>query len=233
MDSSSSDQLIDQKTIITVIVALGITIILTVAVITTFVKAKNHPGKIILPGGITYVGMREGNTNNQVTIPTENTDSVYTAEASVPWVTYKGTLYPYSFSYPKTLKLVTFDNDAGDPVAIDWNNGDPRGRILLSVIDITKESGLKEYVGKPKKELVQNWWRQFGGLTGISSFTAFTNKNGMVGYRAKFVNKEGQSPNTDVFFEVAGKPNLLVRVANGILDPTLFDKIVDSVNWGK
>jgi hypothetical protein len=88
-----------------------------------------------------------------------------------------------------------------------------------------------QYISQPKIEYVQNWWTQWSGLKGVKSLEQFTNSKGMKGYKVKFINTAGESPNDDVFFEVPGRSDLMVRFGNGYLDKPVFDRIVDSFNW--
>src|SRR4030042_512894 len=82
-----------------------------------------------------------------------------------------------------------------------------------------------------KKTYVENWWKQFSGLKGVQTVTEFVNAKGMKGYKAKYINYADQTPNDDVFFEVPGRADLVIRMANGIVDPAVFDRMVDSVSW--
>lgn len=46
-----------QTTIITFIIIAGIVVILSIAVLTTFISSKNSlEGTVVLPGGVTYTG---------------------------------------------------------------------------------------------------------------------------------------------------------------------------------
>jgi len=181
--------------------------------------------KITLPGGATYTGEQSSGftTDNPPTAPQR-----FTAPVDVKWVTYQGKTYPYSFSYPETLSLASFPNDPLDAVGIAWGNLNPQFNILLDVENIQEID--PQYVGNTE-EFVRNWWRRFSGLKDVLSVDKFTNAQGLKGYKAVYVNLAGQTPNLDVFFEVPDDPKLVIHLANGILDPLIFNRIIDSVRW--
>lgn len=151
----------------------------------------------------------------------------FTAPADTPWISYSGRIYPYTFSYPGNLSLEIF-SDPPDSVGISWGNLDPKFNILLDIQSIKKSS--PQYAGQTQ-EYVRNWWNFYSGLKGVSSVTRFVNANGLVGYKAIYINKNDQTPNVDVFFEIPKNSDLLVHLANGILDPEIFDRVVDSVKY--
>ena len=68
-------------------------------------------------------------------------------------------------------------------------------------------------------------------VEGVDKIDAFQNVNNLKGYRAIFINDVDQTPNVDIFFEVPGNNDLVIHLANGNLDPSIFDRIVDSVKW--
>ena len=195
--------------------------------------AKNPAGRIILPGGITYLGPTptpaSGYTAGKPTpaIP----QGTFTADDTIAWKTWSGTVFPYRFSYPQTLPLQSFQNDPLDSVGIVWGKLPANQNILLSVITLSSNTASAPYAAKPKIEFVQNWWKEFPGLKGVKTIEPFTNRKGLKGYKARFINSEGKTPNLDIFFEVPENPKLIIRVANGILDDPVFEKIVESVEW--
>lgn len=193
----------------------------------TYRYSQSRSRNIILPGGTTYLG--ETPTPIPITSPTPTTPAIFTAASDVAWKTRSGKIYPYSFSYPSTLNLVIFPDDLTDSVAIEWKNIPPQLNILANIELI--EDRDKTYVKKPKIEYAKNWYKFFPGLTGVGKVQKFTNVNGLKGYKVWFVNKTGSSPNLDVFFEIPGKPNLMIHMANGIIDSPIFDRMIDSLKW--
>jgi len=199
--------------------------------------SNTNKGSIAIPAGKTYLGPPANNpswvnfSQPEKTEEKEAEQTVFTADAKTKWIIWEGKTYAYRFSYPETLPLSGFPNDPNDSVGISWNGKKPAENILINVIDLSKNTTFVPYAKKPKKEFVSNWWKQFSGLTGVSPIAEFTNKKGLKGYKARFINTEGETPNLDVFFEVPNDPTRMIRIANGILDETVFDTIVESVEW--
>lgn len=197
---------------------------------------------LLVLGGVALASLRFSQKKTQVSLPqgtylgpTPATDQpptaplTFTAEPGTPWVSFKGSVFPYTFSYPKTLSLATFPNDESDSVAIVWGNIPPEKNLLLNLEFVDQRD--PDFVLKPKEQYVRNWHQYFSGLKDVSSLTTFENSNGLKGYRARFINSADQTPNADVFFEVPERDDLMIHLANGVLDPAIFDRIVDSVNY--
>ena len=188
-----------------------------------YAYSQRNGANIALPGGTTYLG--EPTPGNQPpTAPLR-----FTADPNVSWTTYSGKLYPYSFSYPTTLILNFFPGDKNDPVAIVWGNIPAQYNILLNIENIRDRDA--SYVNKPKIDYINNWYKYFGGLKGVTKVETFTNTGGLKGYKASYTNTAGSSPNLDVFFEIPGRNDILLHLANGVLDPDIFNRLVDSVEW--
>jgi len=218
----------------TIVVAAGITVILTIFVIVHYIRIAGRPGTILLPNGSTYLGPNAPRPEADQPLAETGTTNVFTAAADTPWHEVKGNIYPYVMSIPTTLTLVAPEgSNSYDIYAISWGGYDTNSTVLIGVDDLTNNPNTSKYINQPKPRYVNAWWRQFGGLTGVASINQFTNSKGLKGYKAKYVNASGQSPNMDIFFEVPNHPEYMIHLANGILDPAVFDKIVDSVNWGK
>ena len=210
-------------------IILGLAVAILILVVVVFVGyryAQQYGAKLSLPSGQTYLG-EEGTDqedfNNPPTAP-----KMFTVSPDTPWEEYRGAIYPYSFKYPETLTLNIFPDDPNDSVAIVWGNILPQRNVLLNVENIPNRD--PQYVGKIE-EYARNWWQFFSGLTGLKSIEKFTNTAGMTGYKAFYTNQAGESVNTDVFFGIPGDPNRVLHIANGILDPEVFDRIVDSLDY--
>lgn len=197
-----------------VTVAIGITVIGTLLVILHYRQISTRSGIIIIPAGNTYLG------------PTPTPVADDTA-----WHTVKGHIYPYTFSVPATLTLTTFPNDPYDIYALSGNNIAPASNVLILLDDLSKNTTQSQYINQPKTVYIRNWWKQFNNLIGVASIEPFTNSNGLKGYNVKFLNTANESPNLDVFFEVPAMPQYVIHLTNGIVDPAVFAKIVDSVGW--
>lgn len=202
-------------------------VVLGLSVYAAYRYSQTRGSGLVFPGGVTYLGPSPTPTlspNQPPTAPLR-----FTAGPDVSWLTYNGKLYPYSFSYPSTLTLVVFPGDMADSVAIAWGNLPPQQNILVNMEFIDQRDS--SIVGKPKIEFVRSWYKYFSGLKGLGKIVPFTNINGVKGFKASYINYAGDSPNVDVFFDVAEDKNKMIHLANGILDPTIFDRIIDSVKW--
>jgi len=189
--------------------------------------SQNQAGNIVLPGGVTYLGPSPSPFEKEKQPPTAPLR--FTAASDVEWKSHTGKIYPYSFAYPATLTLVVFPNDVTDSVAISWGNIPPQQNILLNFELIDKVDA--KYVDLPKIEYVKNWYHYFSGLKGVAKVEPFTNTNGLKGYKAAYINFADTSPNTDIFFEVPDRRDLMIHIANGILEPKIFDRMIDSLKW--
>lgn len=191
-----------------------------------YIYSQQKGANLALPGGTTYLGQNPTSGAQPPTAPLR-----FTADPSVSWITYTSKIQPYSFSYPATLSLVFFPGDTNDPVGIAWGNVPPQNNILLNIENI--EDRDRKFVKRPKIDYVNNWYKYFSGLKGVSKVEEFTNAGGLKGYKATYINHAGTTPNLDVFFEVPGNPELMIHLANGVLDPDIFSRLIDSVEWNQ
>ena len=225
MDNQGSQTSFNHAQIIkTALITGGSVFILAGAVLIAYRYSQTKKSDIVLPGGVTYLGATPTSAVEPTAVPVK-----FTASATVPYKEKIGANYPYSFSYPETLPIVVFTNDPTDSVAIDWDNITAQKNVLFNIELIEKRD--KSMIVKPKIEYVKNWWQYFSGLKGVNSVTPFANLGGLKGYRAQYINNAGTAPNADIFFEVPGRNDIMIHLANGILDAAIFDKIVDSVKW--
>ena len=194
-------------------------------VLLAYLYSRPRTGAIVLPGGVTYLGQSPSAT------PIPRAATLFTADASVPWSPKNGAKYPYTFSIPETLTLVPFLTEEFDAYAITWNNAPKEANVLIGIEDLSRDEKRTPYVTKSKKEYIQSFWSKQYNLTGVKTIEPFTNRKGLNGYKVKFQTTGGVSPFDDVFLEVPKKPNLVIHLSNAILDPTVFEKIVESVGW--
>lgn len=181
-------------------------LVLTGMVLLAYQYSRPRPGGIVLPGGITYLGPSP-------------------SQADVKWATQTGKKYPYSFLYPSSLSLGVFPSDPFDAVTIFWGDTNPQENLLLRVETLKDPK-------KSKKDYVRDWWKDYT-WKGVADIAEFTNSNGLKGYRAKYLDSSGTSPFDHVFFEVPGRPDLVIWMSGKMLEQGVFDKIVDSVSWKK
>ncbi len=192
----------------TFIPAVIVSIILFLGVLLAFQSAKSRPGTIVLPGGITYLG------------PTPTTPSAPISPRSLTWVTREGTIYPYSFDYPESMRLGVFPNDPTDSVTAFIDGTDANTNIFFR---------METLKGKPM-DYAQNWWKQYS-WKGVSSVTTFTNTNGLKGYRAAYINDNNQTPYDHVFFEVPGRKDLIIWISGKLFSQPDFDTLINSITW--
>jgi len=212
------------------IIVAGVVILLFLGIVIWHFWTKNRTGELVLHSGYTYIGPTP--TPQAAGSQAASTaGGKFTVPGDAPWKTVSGGIYQYSFQAPEALNLVRFPNDPYDIYAIAWNNMSPQSNVLIGVDNLSKNEKFKEYVSQPKIVYVENWWRQFG-LSGVSSITPFTNKSGMKGYKAKYTVGSNPAPTDDIFFEVPKHNELVIHLANGVLDQPVFDRIVDSLSWG-
>lgn len=203
-------------------------LILAAAVYAAYLYSQSRSGAIVLPGGVTYTGPTSQAAEKKVSPLPER--KRFTAKPDVPWIKFSGQYHPYSFSYPETLTLVFFpDDDPLDTVAISWGDIPPQLNILLNLEFIDQRD--PSYIDQPKIEYVRNWHKHFSGFSGVAKIEPFTNTSGLTGYKAIYINTADQTPNVDVFFEVTNEPNMMIHMANGILDPAIFDRMIDGLEW--
>jgi len=201
-----------------VAVAAGITVIGTILVISHYRQISGRSGTIIIPAGNTYLGP-------------PNTATPQPPADNAVLRTVKGNIYPYTFSMPATITLVTFPNDPYDMYAL--SGSDPSSNVLIGVDDLQKNTTRSQYINQSKTVYINQWWKLFSVLTGVKSIDPFTNSKGLKGYKVKFLTTSGESSSNDIFFEIPDKPQYVIHLSNGPLDQAVFDKIVDSVGWEK
>lgn len=215
----------------TIGIAIIISIILITSVFFAFDRAKKQQGQIVLPAGGTYLGPLQTPTiiEKQPEIHFSGLEArIIPVPTDSTWSTNEGKKFPYSFSYPSVLSLGVFPNDPYDGVTIFYGNTKPEENLFFRVENLTLLNK-KDYIGKTL-EYAQNWYKDYR-WTGVSSVTAFTNSKGLTGYRAKYLDDKGTTPYDHVFFAVPNKPDLVIWISGKLFEPSVFDKLVDSVSW--
>jgi len=206
--------------------AIVVSLLLFAGVFWAYQSAKNSTSHIVLPGGITYVGptpttgtpdSRKQETEGKIPIPPDT-----------KLVERKGVLFPYSFFYPETLSLGVFPNDPYDGITVFYPGTDANTNIFFRVENLTK-LGKRAYIGKPM-EYANTWWKDYA-WKGVSKVTTFTNKNGLTGYRASYVNDKGETPYDHVFFEVPKRNDLIIWISGKLFAPAVFNQLIDTVKW--
>jgi hypothetical protein len=208
--------------------ALLISLVLFGGVYLAYQSAKSRQSRIILPGGITYLGPTPTPIPLAPTSTPLNTSGVIPIPSGTKWSENKGKLYPYSFSYPSTLSLGWFPNDQYDSVTLFYGNTDANTNMFFRVDNLTALHKTA-YIGKPM-EYAKNWWKDYLWKN-VATVTTFTNNHGLKGYRATYLDKSDKTPYDHVFFEVPGRTDLIIWISGRLFDTDTFNKLVDSVSW--
>jgi hypothetical protein len=203
---------------------LTITLFLITFVLYEFTKPRG--GQVILPGGVTYLGPEK--SPNQP-VPTPTPPIRLSAPSDATWKILPLKNNPLTVSYPDTVTLALYPNAATETLVIRLGGSNPTEYMFLTMLDLNKGLFIP-YKNKPKRELVEKFDTLTMGLSGIKNVRMFTNTNGLVGYRAHVEALNG-TVTDEVFFEVPKNPSLMIRLTNSILDPTLYDRMIDSVRW--
>ncbi|MBI5613640.1 hypothetical protein HY947_01840 [Candidatus Gottesmanbacteria bacterium] len=217
----------------TLITACAISGTLVILIFMFHEWTKPRSGTVVLPGGITYLGpspvkQNLASTETKITplpslmIPTDTTS----------WKSFSGSIYPYTFSYPGSLELGVFPNDPFDAVTIFWGNTNSQENVFLRVENLNKIKDAAPFISKSKDDYANWWWKQYAWKS-VESVTKFKTSQGLTAHRAKYRDGTGNVPYDNVFLEVPGKPELVIWMATRLLSPAVFDKVVDSVRWGK
>lgn len=131
----------------------------------------------------------------------------------------------FDFSLPSDLSIVEYPNGIG----INYKEISAANNLLFSVDLASSRSG--EFKEMKADAYVKNYWRQYSGLTSLKSYEAFTNQFNVKGHKAQYLNFANESPNQEVFFEFPTLPGSFVHFASGVLDQSVYDKIIDSFKW--
>jgi len=207
-----------------IVPAILVSLVLFAGVYVAYRSAAARKGTIVLPGGITYLGPSLTPTPH----PDTNRSGTLSVAPGTSWTAYQGKKYPYTFSYPETLSLGVFPDDPYDAVTVFYGDTDANANIFFRVDDLTKLEKT-QYENKPE-DYARNWWKDYT-WTGVSSVTAFTNTQGMSGYRAAYTDVTGNTPYDHVFFSVPGRPDLIIWMSGKLFTAQVFNRIVDSVTW--
>lgn len=208
--------------------ALIVSILLIFAIYIAYSFTRPRSGSIVLPGGVTYLGPSPTPTKQLTVNSKQLTAGVIPIPDTVTWTIHAGKKYPYSFEYPSSLSLGVFPNDPYDGVTIFYENTDPQANLFFRIEDLNLLNK-KQYIAKPL-EYTQNWWKDYD-WKGISSVTAFTNKKGLKGYRAKYIDEANNTPYDHIFFDVPKRTDLIIWISGKLFDQAVFDRLVDSVSW--
>ncbi len=201
--------------------------ILMASVIGAYRYAKRYTSYVILPGGSdAYYGEPE---KPQQKLQSQAPPNKFFADNTIEWVTQKGTVFSYAFFYPKSMKLGVFPGDPHDPVTIFWEKTNSQETIFFRV-ELLDTHELRKYIQLPKRQFVENWYKQYG-YKGVASYTEITNKQGLKGYRISYADASGNASKYHFFFEVPGRPDIMLWMSSDIIDWSVFERMVESLRW--
>lgn len=149
----------------------------------------------------------------------------YKTKADTKWKSYQNQEMGFEISIPADLDTMEYPNGLG----INYKQIEASGDLLFSADLASSRSG--EFKDQKGDVYVKNYWRQYSGLTSLKSYEAFTNQFNIKGHKATYLNIANESPNNEVFFEYPLKSGDYIHFASGVLDQTVFDKIIDSFKW--
>lgn len=149
----------------------------------------------------------------------------FKTSSTTTWKTFANKDYKFEFSYPSDLETVEYPNGMG----IIYKQLQPQDNLLYSMDIASSRSGeFKEMKGEA---YVKSYWRQYSGLVALKSSEAFSNQFNVKGFKAAYLNFANESPNQEVFFESPENPGTFVHFASGVLDQSVYDKIIESFKW--
>ena len=144
---------------------------------------------------------------------------LFSVDASTKWNPEVNDEFGFEFSLPETAKVSRYKNGMG----LEYKEFQPSWNLLYSVDLASSRSG--EFKSLTGKNYVENYWRQYPGLTGLKSVETIVNGLGTEGWKAiyKIGNQDG---NTEMFFELGKDSGNYIHFTKGILSQPVFDNIV-------
>lgn len=226
------------KIIIGLVIAV---VVLGGIVYASYSLTQKKPGGQTFPAGFKQPtantpGAQQGTTIASVNcgITQPNPDNVWAyylkcdrfkTTTTTTWQPYVNKEFEFDLSLPSDLSTIDYTNGMG----VNYKEILAASNLLFSIDIASSRSGeFKDMKGDP---YVKNWWRQYSGLTSLKSYEAITNQYNVKGHKAQYLNFANESPNIEVFFEFPNSPGDFVHFASGVIDNSVFDKIIDSFKW--
>lgn len=226
------------KIIIGLVVAV---VVLGGIVYASYSLTQKKTAKQTFPAGYTpptaeTPGAKQGTTIASVDckITEPNPDNVWAyylkcnrfkSSSTAAWKNYKNATLGFELSLPSDLDTIEYPNGLG----INYKEISAANNLLFSLDMASSRSG--EFQDMKGDAYVKNYWRQYSGLVALKSYEAFSNQYNIKGHKATYLNMANESPNDEVFFEYPTAPGDFVHFASGVLDKSVFDKIIDSFKW--
>lgn len=213
----------------TIIASLAAALLLFVATLAAYRSANKNPGNIILPGGTTYLGPTED--DNEPAVPNVPTaDGIYYSVQGENWGEHSGQIYPFVFDKPDSLSLGFFPDDPFDSVTVFYEDTNPSENILVRVEDLSTAEDKQQYIGDSKEQYARDWGKQYIWVN-VEELEPFTNAGGLSGYKVIYSDGGGNRSGANFFFEVPGRPELVIWMSSRIINEADFNAIVDSLRW--
>lgn len=224
-----------------IIVGLVVAVVVLGGIVYASYSLTQKKGGVTFPAGFKQPnaqtpGAQQGTTLASVdcAIAKPNLDNVwayyikcepYKTSSNTSWEKYENSAMGFELDLPADFDTIEYPNGMG----LNYKEIQAAANLLYAKDFASTRSGeFKEMKGD---NYVKNYWRQFSGLTGLKSYEAITNKENIKGHKAQYLNFANESPNTDVFFEYPSVPGDFIHLSSGILDKTVFDKVIDSFKW--
>lgn len=213
------------KVIIGLIIAV---LVLGGIVYAGYTYSQRQTGKTTLPNG--YVQNNPPQTTGEIDCAKPRNSNVniwdyyskcdqLSVKPDAKWVIYKDPAYQFEFNIPEGAPVQKFTNGLG----LAYKEFDPTINLIYSYDFAANRGGIfKTMTGKT---YVENYWKQYPGLTGIKTLEPIVNGKGIKGWKAVYLigNKEG---NTEIFFELGESTGNYVHFTKGILSQPVFDNII-------
>lgn len=148
----------------------------------------------------------------------------YKVSPTTKWVSYKDPVRGIAIEVPSDLKTAPYVNGLGFP----WRTIAASSNLLVSYELADARTGtFKTMTGE---DYPKNYWKQFGGLTGLKSFSPYTNKGGVAGWQAVYFYFT-EAPTVDTFFEDPTVPGDFAHFSKGVLSDDVYNTVLDSFTW--
>jgi len=151
----------------------------------------------------------------------------FKADASVPLIEIKDPSFGFTFKLPETAKTAKYPNGMG----LAYKEINPASNLIYSIDLASSRSG--EFKKLSGKAYVESYWKQYPGLSGISSLEQIQNANSEKAWKSVYL--IGKNPgNTEVFFELGEVDSgNFAHFTKGIFSQEVFDNMIGSFQQEK
>lgn len=229
METQSKDDFMGKNSM--AVMSVGVLVVFIGLVFFLYKWVSNKKGNVVFPAGINYTG-NENQAEDQPLAPKKPVYDYAKYLTESNWTSYNSPLKQYSFQHPVEMNPLVFPGATSDMVTFDVAADVPARDSIMALVENISERDPK-LVGKPE-EFVKGYWKFFGGLKGLSSIEPYTNKAGLEGFKALYVNKGGATTGDNYFFIVPNDTNKMIHFSN-VFPKTddanlVFMRILESVS---